>query len=270
MENENIFKLLCVKNGFASVQACVHQTWKTYKTFSCLEKPKENDLLLFVSHCKAEYFMKNGTVFSAVHGDIVFIPSGMEYTLTVTERDELFGCTYGINFLLFDEDHKRVFLKSPEVFHTRDTEPFHELFKQMSEKNHTGAPSHAKIKACFYEILSLLHKRNSIAERKEFFIIEKGIRYLENDPSLSLSVSEIAKMCHVSQNWFCRLFKAYSGITPGEYILNAKMEKAKSLLCETVSPVWEIAQLCGFPDPSYFCRIFKKREGISPLEFRRG
>ncbi len=268
MENENIFKYLCTEGGFVTVQACVHQTWKTYKAFSCLDAPKENDLLLFVNHCKVMYSMKNGEAFSANHGDVIFVPSGSEYTLTVTDREENRGCTYGINFLLFDEDHKRIFLKSPEVFPTFDTEPVRELFKKMSQRYHIGQ-SNAKMKALFYEIIHILNSKMNLAERKEFSVIEEGIRYLENDPSLSLSVSEIAKMCHVSQNWFCRLFKDYSGITPGEYILNAKMEKAKSMLCETVSPVSEIAHLCGFPDSSYFCRIFKKREGISPLGFRR-
>lgn len=269
MENENIFKLLCVENGFISIQTCVHQTWKTYKSFSCLGSPKENDLLLFINHCKIKYSMKNGEVFFANHGDVVFVPSGTEYTVVVTERDENSGCTFGINFLLFDEDHKRVFLKNPEVFPATEPNPIPEFFQKMSRCQHAGSPSHAKMKAYFYEILNILHSRTSIAKRKEFLLIEKGIHYLENDPLLSLSVSEIAKMCHVSQNWFCRLFKAYSGITPGEFILNAKMEKAKSLLRETLSPISEIAHLCGFSDASYFSRLFKKREGLSPLAFRR-
>jgi AraC-like DNA-binding protein len=269
MKNKNIFKLLCTENGFVTVQACVQQTWKNYKTFSSLNAPKENDLLLFVSHCKITYSMKSGSVFSASHGDVVFVPSGAEYTLTVTERDEKSGCTYGINFLIFDEDHRRVFLENPEVFPATDTEPLLEIFKKMSLGYHTGTHSRAKTKSYFYQIISILHSRNSAAKRKEFFVIEEGIRYLENDTTLSLSVAEIAKKCHVSQNWFCRLFKEYSGSTPGEYILKTKMEQAKSMLRETDSPVSEIAKDCGFPDPSYFCRLFKKREGISPLDFRR-
>ncbi len=269
MEDKNIFKLLCTDDGFVSVQTCVHQTWKSYKTFSCLGSPKENDLLLYINHCKIRYSMKNGEHLTAKHQDVVYIPSEMEYTLTVTERDEDFGCTYGINFLLFDREHQRAFLKTPLVISALDPDPLRELFRKMSLGYHTGNHSGAAAKALFYEIISSLNDRTSMAKRKEFSVIENGIRYLETDPSLSLSVFEIAAMCHVSQNYFCRLFKAYSGKTPGEYILKAKMEKAKSLLRETLSPVSEISELCGFSDSSYFCRLFKKKEGLSPLEYRR-
>ena len=100
-------------------------------------------------------------------------------------------------------------------------------------------------------------------------IIEQGIRYLETDPSLEKSVAEIAKMCNVSQNYFCRLFKEYSGITPQDYILKAKIEKAKIALRETSLSVSEIALLCGFEDASYFCRLFKKKTGVSPLGYKK-
>ena len=213
--------------------------------------------------------MKSGKRFSAKNGDVVFIPSGTEYTLTVDERDPDQGCTYGINFLLYNENFERVFLESPTVIDTAGLDSIFDLFRKMSRGYQTGLQSNAAMKTLFYEIISSLNRRNDLEVRKEFAIIEKGIFYLENDVSLSLSVSEIAKMCHVSQNYFCKLFKLYSGTTPGEYILNAKIEKGKLLLKETLSPISEIAELCGFSDVSYFCRLFKKKEGISPLTYRK-
>jgi AraC-like DNA-binding protein len=77
-------------------------------------------------------------------------------------------------------------------------------------------------------------------------------------------------MCNVSQNYFCRLFKEYSGITPQDFLLKAKLSKAKIALKETSLSVFEIAEQCGFQDASYFCRIFKKKTGVSPLKYRKG
>ena len=53
------------------------------------------------------------------------------------------------------------------------------------------------------------------------------------------------------------------------YIINEKMEKAKTLLIEGVLPLKEIALQTGFNDYNYFIRIFKKRVGTTPLQFRK-
>lgn len=267
MENQHILKLLCNKNYYVQANVCVYQTWKNIKAFSCINSPKENDLLLFVNHCRITYSMKDGEIFSLKHGDIVHIPSGKEYVLTIDERDENLGATYGINFLLFDEDHKRVNLK--ENFIISNCEKQSSYFQKMSEITDAGMQSYARLQSLFYEIIVALANNEKNKDIKNFSVIEKGIEYLEKDTSLNLSVAEISKMCNVTQNYFCRLFKEYSGLTPQEYLLKAKIAKAKIALKETNLSVFEIAEQCGFQDGSYFCRIFKKKTGVPPLKYRK-
>jgi len=265
MENQDILKLLCNRNCYVQVNVCVYQLWKAYNTFSCIGTPKENDLLLFVNRCKLTYTMANGEKIILKHGDIAHIPSGKEYVLTVDERDEEYGCTYGINFLLFDEDHNRLVINENKVFHSSELRDF---FQEMSRISELGSPSYAQMQSIFYQIIVSLNDRERKGDIKGFSVIEKGIKYLENDPLLALSVLEIAKMCNVSQNYFCRLFKEYSGVTPQEYVLRIKIERAKIALKETSFSVSEIAEQCGFQDSSYFSRIFKKKTGLTPMNFR--
>ena len=267
MENKHILKLLSNNNYYVQVNVCVYQMWKNIRNFSCIGNPKENDLLLFVDHAKITYTMKNGESFSLKHGDIVHIPTGKEYVLTIDERDEENGGTYGINFLMFDEDHNRVNLK--ENFIISNCEKQISYFQKMSDISEAGLQSYASLQALFYEIIVALANNEKNNDIKNFSVIKKGIEYLENDTSLNLSVAEISKMCNVTQNYFCRLFKEYSGITPQEYLLKAKISKAKIALRETNLTVFEIAEQCGFQDGSYFCRIFKKKTGVSPLKYRK-
>ncbi len=269
MENQHILKLLSNNNYYVQVNVCVYQTWKSIKNFSCIGNPKENDLLLFVDHAKITYTMKNGESFSLKHGDIVHIPTGKEYVLTIDERDEENGGTYGINFLMFDEDHKRISLKNNNVISNVDNKQIFAYFQKMSVISDAGLQSYASLQALFYDIIVALANNEKNNDIKNFSVIKKGIEYIENDTSLSLSVAEISKMCNVTQNYFCRLFKEYSGITPQEYLLKAKISKAKIALKETNLSVFEIAEQCGFQDGSYFCRIFKKKTGVSPLKYRK-
>ncbi len=265
----DFLKLLCERNYYAQVSLCCCQTWESYSSFSCMNSPKENDLLLFVNHCNITYRMKDGETISAKHGAIIFVPSGKEYTLTIDSRDREYGCTYGINFMIFDESHNRVFLQSNEVLANTEIGNIHALFKRMATASDVGLRQYAQLQAYFYQIIVALNDAVRKDDLKNYFVIAPGIRYLENDTRLSASIWEIAKMCNVSQSYFCRLFKRYSGMTPQEYVLKVKLEKAKVAIRETSLSVAQIALQCGFEDAAYFCRLFKKKVGVSPKAYRK-
>ena len=54
------------------------QFWRIKNTFSCINEPKKNDLLLYVDGYSATYVDKNGNTFTANSGDIVYTPTGSE------------------------------------------------------------------------------------------------------------------------------------------------------------------------------------------------
>ena len=60
------------------------------------------------------------------------------------------------------------------------------------------------------------------------------------------------------------------GVTPVNFIIRRKIEKAQLLLIAGELPVKEIAYLVGFEDFSYFSRVFKKTTGLTPNEYRKG
>ena len=69
--------------------------------------------------------------------------------------------------------------------------------------------------------------------------------------------------------YLSRLFKAYKGLTPSQYIQNIRLNNAKELL--TAYPnitSKDIAGMVGYQDPLYFSKIFKKNTGIYPSEYR--
>ena len=117
----------------------------------------------------------------------------------------------------------------------------------------------------------ILHKLSSFyhQDRKErFYIIEKGIEYLENEDEETKSISEIAEMCNVSEVYFRRLFKEYSGFSPVQYRTNAKIFRAKNYLKQNELSVSEISDRLGFGDVSYFIKIFKEQTSLTPKEYR--
>ena len=63
-------------------------------------------------------------------------------------------------------------------------------------------------------------------------------------------------------------FLASEGITLHAYIESVRIKHAKELLATTQKPIYEIAQACGFSEPSYFVKFFSRHVGMTPKHYR--
>ena len=99
--------------------------------------------------------------------------------------------------------------------------------------------------------------------------ISEITEYIENNLSQALSIGGICKEFSISKNTLYSLFRERFNKTVIEHITEMRIEKAKKLLRETQSTIYEIAEAVGFDNHTYFCRLFKKREGFSATEYRK-
>ncbi len=95
-----------------------------------------------------------------------------------------------------------------------------------------------------------------------------AITFMEDQLSRPLRIESIAESVHLSPPYFCELFKATTGLSPGKYLMQLRLEQAKHLLLTTRLPITEIAGSCGFCDSSHFARAFKAGVQASPRGFR--
>ena len=92
--------------------------------------------------------------------------------------------------------------------------------------------------------------------------------YISWHAQSNLRVSEIASYFGYNEKYLTTFFKKYSGITLKQYILQTKMELAKTALSETTGPISQIAFSLGFSDAHNFSNAFHKVTGLSPSEYR--
>ena len=83
-----------------------------------------------------------------------------------------------------------------------------------------------------------------------------------------LSLNRLAEVCHFHPVYLSRVFKEATGMTVGDYIHQARLEKAEEMLKNSRMTVLEISREMGFATDNYFCRWFRKRTGISPHSYR--
>jgi len=79
----------------------------------------------------------------------------------------------------------------------------------------------------------------------------------------------LANNLGISYSKFRSDFKRQTGLSPLQYFLLLKIEKAKNILLSTNISSKQIAYDLGFESNFYFCRLFKNKTGLSPLEFRK-
>jgi AraC-like DNA-binding protein len=99
--------------------------------------------------------------------------------------------------------------------------------------------------------------------------IKKVLRLIRRDIDKDIEMEKMMEICCLSKAHFIRLFKREIGMTPVQYILHKKMEKAQLLLLTTTLSVKDIAYSLAFDNIGYFDRTFKRMAGVTPGEYRR-
>ena len=121
----------------------------------------------------------------------------------------------------------------------------------------------AEIMSIFYHMLHRISVQNSSSE-----VIMPAIKYLENNyHNPNLTNTELAKQCQISEVYFRRMFLKCYNMTPKQFLIDIRINKAKQLLSEGVLKINAVASNCGFSNQYHFCRIFKEKTGITPTEY---
>jgi AraC family transcriptional regulator len=93
------------------------------------------------------------------------------------------------------------------------------------------------------------------------------IEYIRAQFHRSLTLTELAGIAALSPHHFATVFKQTTGVSAHQYILQTRIERAKTLLLKGNLPLAAIAAELGFVDQSHFTRAFKRLVGITPHAF---
>jgi len=98
--------------------------------------------------------------------------------------------------------------------------------------------------------------------------VRTAINFIYDHLHTRITVETLASVTNLSASYFSRLFKKETGYSVSEYILNKKLETAKSMLASSFYSIAEISASLAFPSQSYFTNVLKKDCGVTPKEYR--
>ena len=111
---------------------------------------------------------------------------------------------------------------------------------------------------------SVMIRQQATAER-----LKPVFEFISRNYAEAIAVEKGARLAHLSQSRFSRVFKEISGMTFVDYLTHVRLSRALRLLRESPATIAEVALTTGFADQSYFDRRFKAAFGKTPNQVRR-
>jgi len=92
--------------------------------------------------------------------------------------------------------------------------------------------------------------------------------FVEAQLETDIRLAAMAQVCGLSTEYFMRQFKATLGVSPYQYVLNLRVERAKTLIKQSEQSLSEIALQCGFSHQEHMTRMFRRFTGMTPGRYR--
>jgi len=98
--------------------------------------------------------------------------------------------------------------------------------------------------------------------------LQQAIDYIHTYLNRDLSLAELASVVNISPTYFASLFKQTMGISPHQYVIQQRVERAKVMLMKTDLAIADIALQVGFSSQSHLTQQFKRLTGMTPKQIR--
>lgn len=280
-DNGNILGILNDLSELVTIR--INSFSESQHTSGYIEHKSHHDYDLWIVQEGSLQITVNGKSAAAMTGDVVFFYPGMLYRATVHSPK----CRFV--YLHFDfrmGDRERMLNDFPLAGIIRGSLIREEVLLFMPTyqrlKQHGSLPGNRLyLKACLTAILAKIVELNVTGDYtgqfadgmspgrtgKNLDILQPVLAHIDAHLHQSLKIGELAALVGLSEKYFIPYFKQALGITPGQYIYQIKMNRARDYLHEKKYTVQQIAERLGYPDPFTFSKAFKKYYNVAPSKF---
>ena len=225
-------------------------------------------------------FKENGGNFKTVQirpGQVVILPAMTPFSARSRNTGSLLAIGFEPQFLqlaaheLLDPDRieltLRVGIDEPLVKHIALS------LKRELESGTTGGRCYGETLAHALAVHLVLHFGTQAVQPREAgrglarYQLDRAIDFVHGHLAEDISLESLAGAAGLSPFHFARLFKRSTGLSPHQYVLRCRVERARGLLMRSKSSIAEVAVDVGFCDQSHLAAHFKRVYGVSPKAF---
>lgn len=100
--------------------------------------------------------------------------------------------------------------------------------------------------------------------------VRKALAYVDEQIDRPIAVHDLIESSGMSPTNFYDAFAVAVGTSPKDYILRAKIARARVLLADPTQNITDVCFHLGFSSSQHFAEVFRRYEGMSPSQYRRG
>lgn len=218
---------------------------------------------------RQEYHLKAGEVF--------FVPSGISHGFLAQKPN-------GVEFVVlqfpnFNEDLLSHLINSYPIGIFRVSElgisVFLEHCHKLQRELASNLPfSETQCKILVEQLVIHLLRNKSLSQVQKLSpnqksLVKKTLSFMHLYSHKLNHVTEIARRFGISPQYFRKLFKQYTGVTPKHYLNTLKIQRSKCLLLHPERSITEVAMELGFGSSQQFAKAFRKSIGMCPSTWRK-
>jgi AraC family transcriptional regulator len=99
--------------------------------------------------------------------------------------------------------------------------------------------------------------------------LRRVLAYISDHLAQPITLADLAALVPMDSYRFLKAFRQTMGVTPHQYLLARRMERAQALLKNSTLPITDVAFQVGFRTPSHFTWHFRRQTGVTPTVYRR-
>lgn len=228
--------------------------------------------MYFMVSGECKYFIDN-KCYEVTKNDLVIIPDGITHNVVYISEShtrKLISCSKNyIPRSVIPHLHSLTYIyRNPKI-----SEQISQIFDKIApEYSSPDQFSEDVIKTLIASLFFLLARNaeTRLEVKTGISYIEKAVRFIQENFTSSITLSDIAKLNSVSPEHLSREFKKETGFGFNEYLNMLRLQKAEALLkTKRGLSVSDIAYSCGFNDSNYFSDKFKREYGYPPSALRK-
>lgn len=205
-------------------------------------------------------------------GDLFYIPPGESAIYYPSKHDPWIYAWIGFNGSRSEEYLRRIGLNEFQpIYHDYKDLVLKPLFNDLADKyNHSkflSIESLAVFLNILYKMMIFEHEEDVLLTPKQTHI-RMAKQFIENNFQFPIKVTDIADSLSLSPNYLANIFKQELNISPKQYLIDYRMQKACQYLSSSDMQIQDVAKRVGYPKPLHFSAEFKRVKGISPSRYR--
>ena len=163
------------------------------------------------------------------------------------------------------------FTKENPVITLDSTHPVCDSIDRILEASDLTSANELKRMAAFYDTLAVMiemnphEKKRSLSDVK---YVNMAAEYIASNYDRKVKFSEIADKVGINRSYLSNIFSREMHMSPQEFLINFRLEKAAQMLRETEESIGSIASSVGYTDPLTFSKAFRKKYNDTPSGYR--